>query len=185
MRQFYKLAEGLEVWPVLHQLARNEDLWNANRFRTEFPGTPHADADDIIIRFSDTATLDTTTRVMGDTRPVWHPAAAKLPALRPIINALMSQVNAYELGRVLIARLRPGGRILPHADNEGDYVHAADIARYHVVLQGLPGCLFHCGTETVQMRTGEVWWFNAHEVHSVENNSTDDRIHLLVDVRTW
>jgi hypothetical protein len=28
-----------------------------------------------------------------------------------------------------------------------------------------------------------VWWFQHREVHSVENNSADDRIHLLVDFR--
>jgi hypothetical protein len=55
--------------------------------------------------------------------------------------------------------------------------------RFHVVLQGLPGSLYHCGDEVVQMRTGTVWWFQHREVHSVENNSADDRIHLLVDFR--
>jgi hypothetical protein len=33
------------------------------------------------------------------------------------------------------------------------------------------------------MRTGEVWWFNNAIEHEVVNNSADDRIHLIVDIR--
>ena len=58
-----------------------------------------------------------------------------------------------------------------------------DGMRFHVVLHGLPGSLYKCGDEVVCMRTGEVWWFQHREVHSVENNSSDTRIHLLVDLR--
>lgn len=172
-----------------HQLMRNKQLWNENRFRTEFPNTPHVDVDDIWLRFSDVEKCTTTTVVIGDDKPVWYPAAQVLYEARPLIRGLMHQVNAYELGRVLISRIPPGGRILPHRDDAGEYVLTPDIARYHVVLQGLPGSLFVCGEgddqETVCMETGEVWWFDARSCHQVVNNSADDRIHLLVDVRSW
>ena len=97
----------------------------------------------------------------------------------------MKWTSAYELGRVLITRIPPGGQILPHRDDAGEYVNMRDIARYHVVIQGLPGSLYHCGNETVNMRTGQIWWFNAKLDHAVINESADDRIHLLCDVRTW
>ena len=191
MRNFHKIAENVPVTSLLHQIVRHPELWNANTFRTSFPNTPHVDVDDIWIRFSAPENCTTTTRVIGDGAPIWYPAAQVLSEIKPIIKNLMAGVGAYELGRVLVSRVRPGGRILPHRDSDGDYVHAPDIARYHVVLQGLPGSLYSCGEEaeggmeTVQMLTGEVWWFNALKLHHIENNSTDDRIHLLVDVRTW
>jgi hypothetical protein len=75
--------------------------------------------------------------------------------------------------------------MLPHADTEGTYVQEGSIMRYHVVVRGEPGSLFRCGDETVNMRTGEVWAFNALLEHEVMNNSADDRIHLLVDCRIW
>jgi len=53
------------------------------------------------------------------------------------------------------------------------------------VLQGLPGSLYKCGDETVEMLTGEIWWFDAHSTHEVLNNSAGDRVHLLVDVRIY
>ena len=183
MIYFQKIAEGIDVMPLAHAVMRQPELFNMNRFRTTFPNTPHGEVDDILIRFSDTDKCTTTNEVIGDENLIWHPAYYKLPPIRPLITAFMARVNAYTLDRVLISRLRPGKTVKPHADNIGDYVHDPDRARYHIVLQGLPGSLYTTGDETVCMRTGEAYWFNPLEVHSCQNNSTDDRLHLLVDCR--
>jgi len=185
MRNFLRIAQNVNVSPLAHALIRNPHLWNADEFRTTFPGTPHIDVDDILLRFSDTTKCDTTTKVIGDDFPIWLPAAETLfPHCADIVFGLMREIRAYQLDRLIVSRIRPGGQILAHADNEGAYVNTDDRARYHVAIQGYPGSLYHCGSETVQMLTGEIWWFNAHEVHSIQNNSVEDRIHLLVDVRT-
>ena len=185
MRNFHQIAENVAVLKLMHQVARHPELWNEHRFRTEFPNTPHAQVDDIWLRFSDPEKCTTTSNVIGDDRPVWYPAAKILDEAKPIILDLMRFLNGYELGRVLITRLRPGGTILAHRDDAGEYVHMKDIARYHVVLNGKPGSLYHDGDETVCMQTGSIWWFLPTELHAVENNSDDDRIHLLVDIRVW
>lgn len=184
MRNFLCIANNVDVVPLLMAVQR-QDLWNQHRFRTTFKGTPHKDVDDIWLRYTDDkkANPDDPHEAIIDTTPIWHEAYKKLPQVKPIIFDLMRRLEAYELGRVLITRLKPGGRILPHSDNYGDYVLDPDVARYHIVLQGLPGSLYRTGDETVCMKTGEVWWFNALIEHEVMNNSSDDRIHLLVDVR--
>jgi quercetin dioxygenase-like cupin family protein len=186
MKHFQHIASGVDTIPLLHALQRHPHLWNTHRFRTTFENTPHSAVDDIWLRFSDpTIAKDgDTAAVMADGNCVWHHAASVLPQARVIILDLMRRVEAYELNRVVITRLAPGARILPHADNEGAYVHDPHRARYHVVLQGLPGSIYRTGDETVTMKTGEVWWFNALVEHEVLNNSADDRIHMLVDVRT-
>ena len=185
MRHFQQIAAGVDVGPLLHAIHRQPALWNAQRFRTTFADTPHGEVDDILLRFSDPSIArdGDTAAVMADGNCVWHPAAASLPQARPIILDLMRRTEAYALDRVVITRLRPGGRILPHADNEGAYVHDPHRSRYHVVLQGLPGSLYNCGDETVTMLSGTVWLFDALTLHEVINNSADDRIHLLVDLR--
>jgi len=183
MKYFQKIAEGVDVMPLAHAVIRQPELFNANRFRTTFPNTPHGEVDDILIRFSDTEKCPTTGQVIGDENLIWHPAYYKLPEIRPLLLAVMNRVGAYALDRVLISRLRPGRQVKPHADNDGSYVHEVGRARYHLALQGLPGSNYTTGDETVCMRTGELWWFAALEVHSVQNNSADDRIHLLIDVR--
>lgn len=186
MKNFQKIAAGVDVLPLLHAVQRAPDLWNQNKWRTTYKGTPHVDVDDIWIRYAPPqATGDTNdvNPVVQDTHPVWYAAFNQLPQVRPLIFDLMRRVEAYELGRVLITKIKPGGQILPHSDAVGAYTDQEDGGRYHIVLQGLPGSLFNAGDETVCMQTGEVWWFNHLAVHSVVNNSADDRIHLLVDTR--
>jgi hypothetical protein len=182
MKQFLRIAQGVDTMPMLHALQRRPQLWNADRFRTTYPGTPHSEIDDILIRFSDPEKCNTVSTVIGDDKPIWHPAAAVLP-WKPIVRALMDRVGAYQLDRLLVTRLKPGGRIAPHADDQGEYVNDPERERYHVVLQGLPGSLYHNGDETACMLTGEVWMFEPLLVHSIENNSADDRIHLIVDLK--
>lgn len=187
MKNFQKIASGVDVLPLLHAVQRRPDLWDMHKWRTTYEGTPHADISDIWLRYSNTeatANREDLNPVIQDTRPVWYSVYNELPQVRPLVFDLMRRVEAYELGRVLITKLVPGGRILRHSDAVGAYTDREDGARYHMVLQGLPGSLFHCGDETVCMQTGEVWWFNHLAEHAVENNSTDERIHLLIDVRT-
>jgi hypothetical protein len=181
MKNFQIIAQNVDVLPLQFAIYRHPELWNADRFRTTYPHSPHGEVDDILIRFSDPAVCNTVDTVIGDDRPIWHPAAFILP-WQPIVLDLMRRMNAFQLDRLMVTRLRPGARIAPHADNHGDYVHAPDRARFHVAIQGLPGSLYHNGEETVTMRTGEVWTFNPLLIHSVENNSADDRLSLIVDL---
>ncbi len=188
MRNFQLIFSGADMGPMQHAIARQPALWNQNTYRTTYTGTPHVGVDDIWLRYSDTEKTGDPAKlaaVQNDHGAVWYPAAREITQAKPLILDLMRIVAAYELGRVMITRIKPGGRILPHADVDGDYVHLGDIARYHIVVQGLPGSQFRCGDETVDMKTGEVWWFNAHLEHEVINNSADDRIHLIADLRIW
>jgi hypothetical protein len=33
------------------------------------------------------------------------------------------------------------------------------------------------------MKTGDIWWFDNSQEHEVLNNSADDRLALIVDIR--
>ena len=184
MKHFQLIAGGVDVVPLQNALACHPELWNQNTLRTQHAGTVHAQVDDIWIRFNDTRAYEQTgdaATIMDQHESVWYPAADTFWMLKPVLFDLMRKVNAERLGRVLITRLKPGAQILPHVDG-GD--HAAYYARYHIALQGLPGSLFRAGDEQITMRTGEVWWFQNAVEHSVLNNSQDDRIHIVVDLRT-
>jgi hypothetical protein len=106
--------------------------------------------------------------------------AIHLPAARRLIFDLMAKVDGERLGRCMINKLRCGGRIYPHADTP---VHADYWDRYHFVLASTPGVNFRCGEETVTMPTGQVWWFENALEHEVVNNGSDERIHLICDIR--
>lgn len=184
MRYFQKLASNIDVVPLLHAITRS-NLWNQERLRTTHPGTPHTQVDDILLRFNDLVEARSKNDiglVIDEHESINHPAMYLLPIARPIIFDLMRRVEGERLGRVLVTRLAPGRTIAEHVDG-GD--HAAYYQRYHVMLQNSPGSIFKAGNEAVYMEPGSCWWFDNAAPHSVVNNGVDDRITLIVDVRTF
>lgn len=178
MRQFLRIAENIDTMPLLAAIAARPDLWNANDLRTKYPQSPHCEADDIWIRFNEIP--ESPEDVINDIQTIAYPAWHELPVKDMVLN-LMRAVGGTQLGRVLITRLAPGAQIHPHAD-EG--APATYFERYQIMLQCNPGVLFLCGDETAQMKTGDVFWFQNKETHSVLNHSNADRIAMIVDIRT-
>lgn len=177
MRHFQRIAEGVDVFPVLHALQRQPELWNQHPIRTTHHGTAHSEVDDILVFFNDIANPET---VANDREVVPFPAWEKLPQLRPILFNLMRAVEAVRLGRVMITRLPPGGAITPHVDGGAP---ADWFERYHICLQASPGNVFRAGNEAVSFKAGDVWAFDNRQLHSVANNGADDRIVVIVDLR--
>jgi hypothetical protein len=173
MRYFHRLAENIPaVLPIMHAVMRQPELWNTDKTRTGIPNGPHGQASDIILRFGE--------RDLGSLQ-AWDREAMKcVPGAKTLALDIMRIVGGSQLGRVMITKLEPGKKIAAHAD-EGAY--AKFYNRYHVILQGMPGSLFTCGDETVNMLTGECWWVDRRVVHSLANNSKDDRVHMIVDAR--
>jgi hypothetical protein len=174
--------------PLRMVLQTRPDLWNRYTYRTQVVNTPFPGMDDILLRYSREERhrdkLDDPAAVYNDLDLVLYEAWHALPQAHDICFNLMRRYQGLSLGRVIIARLPMGGRILPHADNYGDYATTGGGLRFHAVVQAMPGCLFHCGDETIQAKTGDVLWFNHKQVHAAENNSADDRVHLLIDIFT-
>lgn len=181
MRNFQLIGSGLEVLPLLHAVTRQKCLWNANTLRTTHGGSPHAQVDDIWLRFNDLTKAASASDVMDQHESICYPAWHALPQAHEIIFNLMRYVHGIRLGRVIITRIAPGKRIEPHIDS-GD--HAAYYERYHVMLQNAPGSIFRAGDEEVCMKMGEVWWFDNQQEHEVVNNSAVDRLTMIVDIKT-
>lgn len=177
MRFFQRLGEGLQVTPLLHAIQCAPELWNRHPVRTAHAGSAHAQACDILCFFNN---LDDPAAVLDDLQAHPYPAWSRLPQLRGLVFDTMRFVEGVQLGRVVITRLAPGARITPHQDMGRA---ASFYERYQLALQSLPGCLFHAGDETAHFRSGELWHFDNSQVHSVENNSTDDRIVVIMDIR--
>jgi hypothetical protein len=110
-----------------------------------------------------------------------EPVFKQLPEARGLVFALMTYVQGERLGRIVINKIRPGGRIYPHKDAED---HASYWDRFHIVLQSFPGVSFRAGVNQVFMAPGETWWFDNSVDHEVVNNSAEDRIHMVIDIRT-
>jgi len=190
MRNFLKIAEGLNVTPLLNALYRKQDLWKADDFLRKFPQGPFGETDTVYLRFQDHVKVENDeelalyqqNKLAGHDlhECPWRPEINELPEARNHIMALMQSMGATRLGRCMINRIKPGGRIFPHADSKW---HAEYWDRYHLVIQSEPGNVFRCGDEQVWMRPGELWWFQNALEHEVTNNSAEDRIHLVMDLR--
>lgn len=162
---------------VAHELHDRKDMFGANRIR-QFPGSPHHQVDDILLRGPD---LDQgLVEIHNDLRCDWYDEAHALPSCRVLTEDLMHAVGGRELGRVIITRLPSGASIEPHID-EGDA--AAYYRRYHYCVQGEPGNTFIIGHHAQQMKSGEFWRVNTRLMHSVINNSFNDRIHIVIDIK--
>jgi mannose-6-phosphate isomerase-like protein (cupin superfamily) len=176
MRNFLKVAEGLDVLPLLLSLQLQPELWNRDSLRKEAPGTPHSAMDDIWVRFAK-GQEDFPKPHFAE----WYPAYYRLPALRQIIFALMARVEATHLGGVLITRIPPGGVIEPHVDT-GWHPEFYNCKLY-VVLQSNPQCVFRVEDEKVAMRPGDVWRVDNTKEHEVVNAGETERMTLIICAR--
>lgn len=186
MRYFNRVGE-FNMTPLQIALQRQPDLWDEHLYRTTFEGTPFNGMSDILLRYSRPELHEGNPdpdALVDDVNLCFYRAWAKLPECHDLVFNLMRSFHGIALGRVIIARLPAGGVIKPHADDYGKYASRADGLRFHACVSASPGVSFHCGNETVQMKTGDVFWFRHTATHSAENMSADERIHLLIDIQT-
>ncbi len=181
------VAHGVNVNPLMLAITRRPELWKEDTYLRDYPQGPFKDIESIMLRFPVKSVCETEEELKNHLskydqhESVDYPPYAKLTEARPIVMGLMAQVGGERLGRVMINKIAPGGRIYPHADTPS---HAEYYDRFHVVLQSAPGVDFCAGDEHVYMGVGEVWWFDNSKEHEVINNSAVDRIHMIVDIRT-
>jgi hypothetical protein len=187
MKNFLRLSAGVDVLPLLLAIKRRPDLWKEDTYLRDYPQGPFAQIESIMLRFPVKSVHETEEELKkhlstyDQHENVDYPTYKLLPEARPLVMNLMAYVGGERLGRVMINKIAPGGVIYPHADTP---LHAEYYSRFHIVLQSQPGVVFRAGDEQVYMAAGEVWWFDNKQEHEVINNSADDRIHMIVDIRT-
>lgn len=183
---FFRLVSAFNPRPLLAELDRYPDLWGSTPIRTADPVSPHREATDILLRFSDLALQRSFLEHAASIERIDYPARAALPEASRLVEAAFP---SCELGSLVIARLPHGGRIYGHTDRIPEAEKAFPSApvpalwfdRYQFVLQGRQ--LFMCGNEAVTMVQGECWWFDNAAGHSVTNTGPGERIALIADVR--
>jgi hypothetical protein len=180
MKNFQHLST-FNALPLLHQIYRQPTLWKEDTYLRDYPQGPFKDTETIFVRFPPYSVTEMERDKRDQHESVWMDGAIHLPAARGLVFALMTMVEGERVGRVMVNKLRPGGKVFPHADSPA---HAEYWDRYHFVLQSGPGCNFRCGDETTYLEPGNVYWFNHALEHEVINNSKLPRIHMIVDIRT-
>lgn len=105
---------------------------------------PFGEIESIMLRFPEKRVFDQEEELekykRGETQfdqheSVNYPAFDILHEARSLVFGLMALVQGERLGRVMINKIAPGGRIYPHADTPE---HTDYYTRFHVVLQSAP-----------------------------------------------
>ncbi len=115
-----------------------------------------------------------------DQQPAFTEYGHQVPYLQELIT------NFADLRRLNFVRLVPisNTMIIPHRDflELGDVPdEARNTHRLHIPLVTNDECFFSEGNVVYRMRTGEVWHFDAGQIHSVASFSRQTRVHLIFD----
>jgi Aspartyl/Asparaginyl beta-hydroxylase len=102
------------------------------------------------------------------------PVLEQCPAIESIFNQLQCPIKAARL-----MRLKSGAEIKPHRDHQLSIEFGE--ARLHVPIHTSDWVSFIVDNKTIPMRAGELWYFNADQIHEVYNRGAEDRINLVID----
>ena len=179
LSNFIRIADGLDVEPLIKLLDDKPELWQQIKHRQYFTGTPHKDTESIYVR----GPLKMTPYyVMYDIGSFDYPSMEYLStALVPLMKPVLNKLQVKEMGRVLIVNLKHGGHVTKHND-QGTY--ADHYQRFHLVVKSNPHCFQTCGDQLQRFQVGDVWWFNHKKDHTADNVGTTDRVHIIFDCVT-
>jgi len=171
----FKLIDTFDPAPIAAELTKSQ-FWDWLNLRRNDPTLQHTNVKDIVLRFQ-SVMYDSTYQTFFESLKCedyfsqrYHPKT---------MNVVYDFFPIHLLGRVMVANLKPSGYIGYHID-EGNYAKKHD--RYHFVVTSNNQVSFTSGNESCHMKPGEIWWFNNQALHSVANEGTEDRIHIIVDV---
>lgn len=184
------VCSGYDVRPIKSQLAEHKELWGQNSLRKN-SSKVHQEMNDIWVRYNDVSKYDEDNmhKFNNEHIPIWYAAIDKCPALRKPIFYLMSKLEGEMLGGVLITKIPPGGKILPHADTGW---HVNYFAKFYLSINSARGAVFsfqdegapESTREDVRPRTGDIYYIDNRKRHWVENNSMEDRVTMIICIRT-
>lgn len=177
---FIRLPIMFDTEKAVEFLKSDHSFWDEHNKRRTFPNSPHAEMVDIWVRFGDVSNGDYSA-LGKDHDSVWYQSASVIPDIKRMVFELMSAVNGERLGGVLITKLPPGGVIKPHVDSGW---HANYYEKFYIALSNQDGARFCFEHDNINAKNGECYWFRNDVLHWVENDSDQDRIAMIVCIKT-
>lgn len=102
------------------------------------------------------------------------PVMAQCPEIQKLFAQLHCPIKAARL-----MRLKAGAEIKPHRDHELSIEFGE--ARLHLPIHTSDVVSFFVEGKKIPMQAGELWYFNADQVHEVYNRGSENRINLVID----
>lgn len=177
LKYFTKIAEQINIEPLLRELNASPDTWLADTSRQRKVRCQR-NTQNIFLRAAKKP-LPSGAKNANDVHDIRiMPDAQKFPCAHAFCESVAKSLGA-RLGRATLVRLLPRSEVFPHVD-AGSYYRIRD--RLHLVLESSEGSLLGVENETVIMRPGEIWVFDNKKLHWAKNPSDQVRVHLIFDV---
>ncbi len=180
MKHFRLIERDIDVAPMVQEILDHPQVWSLDSSRQNKVSVQRDTEAVLLVGHSDHAMGDRKAREDMPLRYVGRPTSvsALFPATLAFVERLVRRMHGLP-GRAVVVRLKPGGQVYRHTDDEL-YYRLRD--RFHIVLKSVAGSRFRCSEEEVRMKEGELWWFESQVPHEAFNDSEEDRVHLIVDV---
>lgn len=167
---FLTLASGIDVSPIRQKLAQQTARQWAESGREKLY-EPHRNTQALLLIHDEDFRHSRPTN-----RPLFDTFRAELEPLFQRISEFYGGEGYFV--RALFAKLHAGGKISSHIDRVYTLLNCN---RVHLPIITNRDVWFSVGGETINMPAGKLVEINNATVHSVENKSNEDRIHLIID----
>lgn len=158
----------------------NCDLWDKYTQRRVAEGSPHSEMTDIWVRYKNPDECIKNGDWSAFTEKHNSEWLEDLPDVKFMSKYLMNYLGGKQLGGILITKLPPGGKIQPHTDAGW---HAEYYDKYFVSIKNPKGARFHFDDCHIEPEEGEVYAFRNDKNHWVENDSSEDRIAMIICIK--
>ena len=166
------LHKKYDISQIKNYIIRYSSEWDADTSRQRF--STHKETKSIFLYKTDLGwdgqTPYQVSEVLDDTE------------LKTLIDPIIfdfQKIHNGTVGQALLVKL-PNGKSIPKHSDSGYYL--LNSRRHHLPISSDGLTEFTVNGETVRMQEGECWEINNAKVHSVENNGSQDRVHLIFDI---
>lgn len=173
---FIKLGE-IGIHRILEEMENGLD-WESYKFRQQ--------------RYKDHSETLTVPLIwsegFSEIRP-WPEYERFRPLLIPVFDLIREKLGDGVVLTAILINLPAGASIGRHRDMNPVGKRFNLCHRIHIPLITNEMCIFEIEGEEINMKQGEIWEIsNTIKMHSVRNEGSTDRIHLLIDyapVKVW
>lgn len=179
MKPFSKIYSGIDVRAAQKELHDHKFLFGEFNARKE-SGPVHAQMDDIWLRYGDIHAMVESgdySKIAEEHDAIW---LQYLPECKKICFEVMNLVNGERLGGVLITRILPGGKILPHSDSGW---HAEYYSKVFIPIENEKGAVLGFESGNIDPKIGDAWMFDNSFTHWVVNDSDKERIAMIICIK--
>lgn len=177
MPNFIRISEDEDTLPILAELDAAPEVWFSDTSRQRNVRCQR-NTRNIFLRSAKKPLPHGANNANDVHESRVAPAARQFPRTLAYCKRVADAMEG-QLGRANLVALQPGCKVFPHIDI-GEYYRIRD--RFHLVLKSSEGSPLSTENETVVMQEGELWVFNNKARHWAENQSDEQRIHLIFDV---